>query len=54
MLQPIRRSAPVCQCCHKRPALACVRGSWRVIKDHDLCRQCWRGIIDSRLAGKTR
>jgi hypothetical protein len=53
-LRPIRRIAPVCQICQKRPALACVRGIWRVLKDHDICRQCWRGYLDSRVACRAR
>jgi hypothetical protein len=54
MFTPIRRATPTCQSCHKRPALACVRGSWRVIKHHDVCRQCWRGFVDSGRAARVR
>jgi len=43
---------PICRGCNRRPALACVRGEWRVVKDHDLCRQCWRSLMDSRRAEK--
>jgi len=48
----IRRARPVCRSCNRRPALACVRGAWRVVKHHDVCRQCWRSMTDSRRAGR--
>jgi hypothetical protein len=50
MLVPIHRARPICRCCQRRPALACFRGSWRVIKHHDVCRQCWRSFMDAREA----
>jgi hypothetical protein len=55
-VQPIHRARPLCVWCRKRPALAQVRGgSWRVVKHHDMCRQCWRRMQDSfaawRMAG---
>jgi hypothetical protein len=43
----ILRSRPTCGLCGRRPALACVRGRWCVLPAHDVCRQCWRGIMDS-------
>jgi hypothetical protein len=50
MFMPIHRVRPTCLWCHRRPALTCIRGSWRVVKDHDVCRQCWRGFTDARRA----
>jgi hypothetical protein len=47
MIRPIRRARPVCRHCHVRPALTCIRGKWRVVDDHDLCRQCWRSLLDA-------
>ncbi len=52
MCTPIRHAQPLCLCCHRRPALARVRGTWRVVKHHDVCRQCWRSFMDSRAAAK--
>jgi len=46
----IRRARPMCRSCNRRPALACVRGDWRVVKHHDVCRQCWDSLMDSRKA----
>ena len=46
----IRRGRPMCRSCNRRPALACVRGDWRVVKHHDVCRQCWDSLMDSRKA----
>ena len=55
MIEPIRRARPACAWCHQRPALACVRGgSWRVIKRHDVCRQCWRSFVDALAAARLR
>lgn len=39
-----------CQSCERRPALTRIRGSWRVVKHHDLCRQCWRTFFDAARA----
>jgi hypothetical protein len=50
MLRPIHRARPICCHCRRRPALTRIRGSWRVVKDHDLCRQCWRSLVDSKRA----
>jgi len=50
MTRPIRRARPMCRSCNRRPALACVRGEWRVVQHHDVCRQCWRSFMDSRKA----
>jgi hypothetical protein len=52
MLTPIHRARPVCLWCHRRPALARVRRGWRVVKHHDVCRQCWRSFMDSCAAAK--
>jgi hypothetical protein len=52
MLKPIHRARPICLWCNRRPALARVRGEWRVVKHHDVCRQCWRSFMDSRAASK--
>jgi len=52
MLRPIRRARPICRWCHRRPALARVRNQWRVVKHHDVCRQCWRSFMDSMAAWK--
>ena len=52
MFIPIHRSRPTCLWCHRRPALTCIRGGWRVVKDHDVCRQCWRGFMNSRQAAR--
>lgn len=46
----VRSTQPICLSCNRRPALACVRGTWRVVKHHDVCRQCWRSVMDSRRA----
>jgi hypothetical protein len=32
----------------KRPAIACVRGKWRRLAHHELCRQCWKSAVDAR------
>jgi hypothetical protein len=48
----IRRARPICLECHRRPALAPIRGSWRVVKHHDVCRQCWRGFMDAGRAAR--
>ncbi|MGD0527717.1 MAG: hypothetical protein ABSE49_21470 [Polyangiaceae bacterium] len=57
----IPRARPTCQSCRRRPALTRIHGDWRVVKDHDVCRQCWRTFIDAarasmlpRSAGPTR
>lgn len=52
MCTPIRHVQPLCLWCHRRPALARVRGAWRVVKHHDVCRHCWRSFMDSRAAAK--
>ena len=39
-----------CQSCERRPALTRIRGSWRVVKHHDVCRQCWRTFLDAARA----
>jgi hypothetical protein len=44
---PIRRGRPTCKHCGRRPAITRIRGEWRVVKDHDVCRQCWRSWMDS-------
>ncbi|HEY3822902.1 MAG TPA: hypothetical protein VGL81_37310 [Polyangiaceae bacterium] len=48
MFTAIHRRAPLCQVCLKRTARACMRGEWRVMKDHDVCRQCWRTLVARR------
>ena len=48
--RPIRKSKPLCGDCLRRPALARVRRGWVVLKDHDVCRQCWRRRMDSQRA----
>jgi len=54
-VRPIRRARPLCRHCYRRPAITQIRGEWRVLKDHDVCRQCWRSWMDSihawRMAG---
>jgi hypothetical protein len=52
MVKPVHRARPLCMWCHRRPALACFRGEWRVIKHHDVCRQCWRSFMDARAAAR--
>ena len=47
MTKPIPRARPLCLWCCRRPALAKVRGEWRVVKHHDVCRQCWRSLEES-------
>jgi len=49
---PIRRARPICRHCGRRPAMTRIRGEWRVVKDHDVCRQCWRSWMDSIHAWK--
>jgi hypothetical protein len=49
---PNHRARRVCMQCRRRPALTRIRGNWRVVKDHDLCRQCWRSFADSLRAWK--
>jgi hypothetical protein len=49
---PVHRARPICRWCHRRPALARVGGAWRVVKHHDVCRQCWRAYLDSCAAAK--
>lgn len=46
MLVPIHRARPICQSCHRRPALARSRGGVRVMKHHDVCVRCWRSMRD--------
>jgi hypothetical protein len=50
VIRPIRCARPVCRRCHRRCALACVRGKWRVVEHHDVCRQCWRSLTDASYA----
>ena len=52
MTTPIQRHRPICSSCLRRPALARIRGTWRVVKHHDVCRQCWRTMIDSACAAR--
>lgn len=52
MLTPICRARRICRCCHRRPALARVRAGWKVVKHHDVCRQCWRSFMDSCAASE--
>jgi len=52
MTRPIPRARPVCRGCYRRPALAPIRGKWKVVAHHDLCRQCWRSLVDSFRAWK--
>jgi hypothetical protein len=52
MNRPITRARPVCRRCHQRAALACVRGKWRVVPHHDVCRQCWRSLMDAHRAAR--
>ena len=52
MFSPIHRARPICLWCHRRPALARVRAGWRVVKHHNVCRQCWRGFMDSCAAAR--
>jgi hypothetical protein len=47
MIEPIRRARPVCVWCHRRPTLASILGSWRLVARHDVCRQCWRSFMDA-------
>jgi hypothetical protein len=47
MIRPIRRARPLCRSCFRRSALAQVGKGWRVVKHHDLCRQCWRSLMDA-------
>lgn len=56
MLIPIRRARRACVKCRCRPALARSHYNrvWRVMKDHDLCRQCWRSLMDSVWAWRQR
>jgi len=49
---PIRRGRPICLQCRRRPAMTRIRGEWRVVKDHDVCRQCWQSWMDSIRAWK--
>ena len=52
LLTPICRARPIYRCCNRRPALARVRGGWKVVKHHDLCRQCWRSFMDACAASE--
>ena len=52
MMRPITRARPVCSRCHRRPALACIHGEWRVVQHHDVCRQCWRSLRDAFYAAR--
>ena len=54
MFQPIRRARPMCLRCQRRPALTHIRGEHRVVKNHDLCGQCWRSVVDSTRTHETR
>lgn len=48
--QPTRCPRPSCANCRRRPALTRIRGEYRVVEGHDLCRQCWQSLLDSRRA----
>jgi hypothetical protein len=52
MLKPLHRARPICLSCHRRPALARFGGTWRVVRRHDVCRQCWRGFMDACAAAR--
>jgi hypothetical protein len=52
MTRPIRRARPLCRHCYRRPALTSVQGKWRVVQHHDVCRQCWRSLMDAVRAWK--
>jgi hypothetical protein len=52
MIRPIGRARPVCRRCHRRAALACIGGKWRVVEHHDVCRQCWRSLTDAHYAAR--
>ena len=42
------RYAPLCRNCHRRPARAQVGyRRWKVVKGHDLCRQCYASLCAS-------
>lgn len=43
-------SAWLCRECHKRPARSSYKGRVAYRRDHDLCRQCWRSMMDRALA----
>jgi hypothetical protein len=45
--RPPRHARPICGECLRRPARARLRRGWVALKDHDLCRQCWRARMDS-------
>jgi hypothetical protein len=49
MLVTIVHNRHVCENCLRRP-LSRVGGRWVSLKDHDLCRQCWRSEMESRRA----
>jgi hypothetical protein len=51
-VRPIRRARPICHRCWRRPALTRIRGEWRVVQHHDVCRQCWRSLMDAIRAWK--
>lgn len=54
MVTPIHRARPTCVWCRRRSVLIPIRGSWRVVKHHDVCRQCWRSFMDGYAAWKLR
>ncbi len=45
-----RRARSVCSACLRRPAVTLVHGRHVVLGDHDLCRQCWRALMDRQHA----
>ena len=52
--RPHRPARAVCSECLQRPAVTCLRGRRVVLKDHDVCRQCWRKWMDARAARRSR
>ena len=45
--RPLRRVRPLCAACKRRDALTRVRGRYVVLAGHDLCRQCWRALVNA-------
>ena len=45
--RPPCRVRPICSACRRRDPLTRVRGRYVVLADHDLCRQCWRALVDA-------
>ncbi|HEY6459934.1 MAG TPA: hypothetical protein VIY73_07270 [Polyangiaceae bacterium] len=50
--RPPRHARHLCSECHRRPAVARIRGRYVVLGDHDMCRQCWSARVDARHAEK--